>query len=70
MGDPIGKSRMTLRQISRDSVVLTKEPESYEICRLTVTNEMSYDSVGLTKDTGVIRSWPIDCINNEKQRKN
>ena len=35
-------------------------PESYEICRLMVTNETSYDAVVLTKDTGVIRGLPID----------
>ena len=33
-----------------------------------VTNETSYDSVVMTKDTGVIRSLQIDG-NNKKQRK-
>ena len=35
-------------------------PESYEVCRLLVMNETSYDSVVLTKDTGVIQGLPID----------
>ena len=33
---------------------------SYEVCRLMVTNETSYDSVVLLKDTEVIRGLPID----------
>ena len=34
--------------------------ESYEVCRLMVTYENSYDSVVLTKDTGVKRGVPMD----------
>ena len=33
-------------------------PESYDVCRLT--NEISYDSVILAKDNGVIRGLLID----------
>ena len=33
---------------------------SYELCRLVVTNETSYDSIVMTKDTGIIRALPID----------
>ena len=32
----------------------------YEVCRLMVTNEASYDSVVLTKVTGVIRALSAD----------
>ena len=36
-------------------------PGVIRVCRLMVNNETSYDSVVLTKDTGVIRELPIDC---------
>ena len=45
MGDPIGKLRMIHRQTSHDSTVMKD----------TGINETSYDSVALTKDTGVKR---------------
>ena len=45
---------------SNDSIVLTKDIEIYEFCRLMVTNETSDDPVDLTKDTGVMQGLPID----------
>ena len=35
-------------------------PGVIRVCRLMVINETSYDSVVLTKDTGVIQDLPID----------
>ena len=64
-GDPVGKQRMIHRQTSYDHVVLT---ESYEVCRLIVTNETSYDSVVLTKDIGSYEACRL-MVTNEKQRK-
>ena len=48
-------------QLLSDSIVLMRIPESYEVCGLMVTNETSYDSVVLTKDSRVIRGLQIDC---------
>ena len=49
-GDPIGIPRIIHRQTSYYYVMLRP-----------VTNETSYDSVVLTKDTGVIRSLSTDA---------
>ena len=44
-----------------DSVVSTgRNPESYEVCRLMVPTETSYESDVLTKDTAVILGLPND----------
>ena len=48
-----GEPHAIHRQILYDSIV-------YEVCRLTVTNETSYEFVVLTKATGVMRGLPID----------
>ena len=52
-GDPV--SKVCMIPSSRRRI-----PESYEVCRLIVPNDTSYDSVVLTKDTAVIRGSPID----------
>ena len=64
-GDPIGKPRMILRQTSYDSVVhvSTVDTGVNVVYRLMVTYETSFDSVVLTKDTGLIRGLPIDDDN-------
>ena len=55
-------------QTSYNSVVLTKILESHEVSQLIETNETSYDSVLLTKDTRVIQGLPM-MVTTEKQKK-
>ena len=57
---------MIHRQTSFDSILLT---ESYKVCRLMVTNETSYDSVVLMKDTPESYEVCRLMVTNEKQRK-
>ena len=57
--DPIGK---------HNKIHLQTSYESYEVCRLMVTNGSSYDSDLLTKDTDDIRGLLIVC-DHTKQRK-
>ena len=55
---------MIQRQTSYDHVALT---ESYEVCRLMVTNETSYDSVVLTKDIGSYEACPMKSREKNEQ---
>ena len=51
---------MSHRQTVYDSIIVTKDTRAYEICRLMLAIETSYDSEILTKVAGVKWALPID----------
>ena len=68
-GDPIGKPRMIHLQTLYGSVVLAGDTKLYKVNRLVVTNEASYDSVVLAKDSGESYKVCQLMVTNEKRKK-